>query len=189
MIVVIAGPNGSGKSTIAPSLVRDFLGIHEYVNADAIAVGLSAFNTASVAIEAGRIMLQRMNELIHRRQSFAFETTLASRTFAKSIESWRDRGYEVHLFFMSLPSPEIAYARVWTRVQSGGHDIPTVVIQRRFKRGLENLFKLYLPIVDSWRIYDSSSEFPELVAHGDITGHESILNRPRWDQLRREKDT
>lgn len=137
-VVVIAGANGSGKSTAAPDLLRDYLEISEFVNADVIAQGLSGFNVDTVALEAGRIMLQRLRHLATQQVNFAFETTLASRTYARWLTQLRDDGYRVHLSFLWLPSEEMAVARVASRVERGGHDIPEDVIRRRYHAGLKN---------------------------------------------------
>lgn len=148
-LVIIAGPNGAGKSTVAPGLIHQWLGIAQFVNADMIAAGLSAFDTDSVALEAGRIMLRRIEELADRRSDFAFETTLASRSFAPWNVERRLEGYRAHLVFLWLPSPELALARVANRVLEGGHNVAENVVRRRYHRGLVNLFDLYLPIVDT----------------------------------------
>src|SRR5262249_1086778 len=127
-IIVIAGPNGAGKTTLAPSLLRDWLGLLEYVNADTIAQGLSAFRPEHAAFEAGRIMLGRLHELAEKRENFAFETTLATRSYAPRLAELRRKGYRVHLSFIWLNSDEIAVQRVRERVQSGGHGIPEEII-------------------------------------------------------------
>ncbi len=142
-VVVVAGPNGSGKSTAAPSLLRDYLGLTEFVNADVIAQGLAGFHAEAVAIQAGRIMRARLRELASQRIDFAFETTLASRSFAPWLRELRDSGYRVHLLFLWLSSPELAISRVSTRVQQGGHHVPEETVRRRYHRGLQNFFTLY----------------------------------------------
>lgn len=141
-IVVLAGPNGAGKSTIAPQLLHGLLGMTEFVNADTIARGLSAFDPQSVALQAGRIMLQRIRELAGSRASFAFESTLASRTIEGFLREQIAVGYAVHLLFLWLPSPELAVARVAERVRTGGHHVPDDVVRRRYNRGLRNLLGL-----------------------------------------------
>ena len=148
-VVVVAGPNGSGKSTAAPALFRDYLGITEFVNADVIAQGLSGFAAENAAMQAGRVMLERLRELARRNADFAFETTLASRTFAPRLEELRDAGYRTHLLFLWLPSPEMAVARVASRVQQGGHNVPDDIVIRRYHAGLRNSSRPYVPIVDA----------------------------------------
>ena len=169
-LVVIAGPNGAGKSTAAPLLIGQRLGITEFVNADVIAAGLAGFAPESAAFEAGRIMLRRLDALAAAGADFAFETTLASRHFARWITGLRrDRGYRFHLFFLWLPSAAMAVERVAGRVRHGGHSVPPDVIQRRYQSGLANFFELFAPIADSWEMHENSSPLPRLIAakHGD----------------------
>jgi predicted ABC-type ATPase len=141
-VVVLAGPNGAGKSTAAPALLAGTLGLTDFVNADVIARGLSAFRPQDAALEAGRIMLERLRSLASLQASFAFETTLASRSFAPWIADLRRQNYVFHLVFLYLPGPEAAIARVAERVRSGGHDVPVETIRRRYTAGLRNFFHL-----------------------------------------------
>jgi predicted ABC-type ATPase len=164
-IVVLAGPNGAGKSTIANVLLPETLNITQFVNADLIAKGLSPFAPQSIALEAGRLMLNRIHELADRRESFAFETTLASRSYAHFLREAQQRGYSVNLSFAWLNSVELALARVADRVQQGGHDVPADDVKRRYFRGLNNFFDLYQPLVDTWSLWDNSLE-AVLVAQG-----------------------
>jgi predicted ABC-type ATPase len=167
-IVVLAGPNGAGKTTAAPFLLRDALAVREYVNADPIAQGLSAFNQDAVAIAAGRLMLARLEELARQRVSFGFETTLATRVFAQWLRQRIEGGYRVHLVFLWLASPEVALGRVAHRVALGGHGIPDEVVRRRYAAGLRNFFRLYQRLVTTWQMYDNSgSSEPRLIALGD----------------------
>lgn len=182
-VVVIAGPNGAGKSTLAPHLLRDTLGIMEYVNADKIAEGLSAYQAGNVAIAAGRIMRERMNSLMERGVDFAFETTLATRSYAKWLRKLQANGYFVHLVFLWLNSPELAIKRVAARVEDGGHDIPKETITRRYGRGLNNFFKLYKPIADSWQVFDTSEEVPLEVAFGAKIEGDTIVEEELWAEI------
>lgn len=168
-VIVVAGPNGAGKSTAAPHLLRDALEVVEFVNADAIAAGLSAYRPESVAIAAGRLMLNRIRHLAASRVTFAFETTLASRSFAPWIADLKQSGYHVHLLFLWLDNPELAVRRVAMRVRHGGHDVPEPVVRRRYEKGLRNFFRLYLPLVDSWQLFDNSMKEPRLIAAGKGT--------------------
>lgn len=156
-LYIIAGCNGAGKTTASYTVLPEMLGCKEFVNADEIAKGLSPFNPESVAIEAGRLMLQRMNVLLSEGSDFAFETTLASRSYVRFIEKAHARGYYVTLLFLWLPTSEQAVERVATRVREGGHDIPSDAIRRRYTNGIRNLTKLYTPICDYWTIYNNSS--------------------------------
>ena len=184
LVVVIAGPNGAGKSTTAPSLLRDALQVSEFVNADAIAGGLSAFRPDSVAIPAGRAMLVRMRHLAEARMNFAFETTLASRSFAPWLARLKRRGYHVHVLFLWLESPDLAVNRVAARVRLGGHDVPEATVRRRYERGLRNLFQLYVPLADSWQMFDNSrAGRPRLVASGRGERAEQVGNASLWRRI------
>lgn len=161
-LYIIAGCNGAGKTTASFTVLPEMLGCREFVNADEIASGLSPFNPRSVAIDAGRLMLQRMNDLLAEETDFAFETTLATRSYMQFIEKARSRNYFVTLLFFWLPTPELAIERVATRVREGGHGIPSDVIRRRYASGLRNLAALYTPVCDFWTIYDNSSADEEI---------------------------
>lgn len=163
-IYVISGANGSGKTTCAMTILPQFLQVMEFVNADEIARGISPFNPESVAIQAGRIMLHRLDLLANQRKDFAFETTLSSRHYVRFLRKCQQMGYRINLLFFWLQSAELAISRVKRRVESGGHNIPEDVIIRRYYRGLTNLFKLYIPLCDNWLIYNNSQENIELVA-------------------------
>ena len=184
LVIVIAGPNGAGKSTTAPSLLRDALQVSEFVNADAIAGGLSAFRPDSVAIPAGRAMLERMQHLAEARADFAFETTLASRSLAPWLARLKRRGYHVHVLFLWLESADLAVDRVAARVRVGGHDVPEGTVRRRYERGLRNLFHLYLPLTDSWQVFDNSRLGPpRLVASGREEWAERVANASQWRRI------
>lgn len=184
LVVVIAGPNGAGKTTASSSLLLGAMAVDEFVNADAIAVGLSAFRPEQVAITAGRIMLDRLQSLARSRRSFAFETTLASRSFAPWLRGLREDGYRVHLAFLSLPSVDLAIARVRERVRRGGHDIPELVVRRRYIAGLQNFFGLYQEIADDWQLLDNSDvRAARLVAKGGAGLASEIADVNRWTAL------
>lgn len=163
-VYVLAGPNGAGKSTFARLYLPDYADCKEFVNADLIAAGLSPFNPESLAIQAGRLMLERIEALAQARVDFGFETTLAGRGYASLFRRLKDLGYRVHVFFLWLPSPEMALARVHERVLAGGHSVPADVVRRRFSRGLSNLFRLYAPLLDSCLVFDTADRSPRLVA-------------------------
>jgi predicted ABC-type ATPase len=188
LVVIVAGPNGAGKSTTAPRLLQGALAVAEFVNADAIALGLSAFRPESVAVAAGRVMLARMRELARARADFAFETTLAGRDVARWLGTLRASGYRAHLVFLSLPSPELAVARVAERVRLGGHDVPEVVVRRRFVAGLRNFFGLYQDAVDTWQLYDNSAlGHRRLIASRDAGANAVVLDTAGWDNLVRRQ--
>jgi predicted ABC-type ATPase len=183
-LIIIAGPNGAGKSTTAPALLQGALGVTEFVNADVIAQGLSAFNPERAAFHAGRVMLERLQQLAGVREDFAFETTLASRTFAHWIESLKQTGYAFHLLFLWLPSPEFAIARVAERVRMGGHNVPQETIERRYHAGLKNFFRLYRPLADSWFFYDNSQGTrPLLLAKEEKQAGIQVNNKIIWEQI------
>lgn len=159
-LYIIAGCNGAGKTTASYTLLPKVLGITEFVNADEIARGLSPFNQEGVALEAGRIMLTRIKDLIQKKKNFAFETTLATRSYVGLIKEAKKSGYKVHLQFFWLNSPELAIKRVQLRVKQGGHNIPIDVIKRRYVAGKSNFKELYSAIVDEWSLYDNSGDSP-----------------------------
>lgn len=180
-LLVLAGPNGAGKTTSSQFLLRDALKIDEFVNADQIASGLSTFSPATEAFAAGRVMIERLRGLAGERRTFAFETTLATRSFAPWIRSLRASGYKSSLVFLALPNADLAVQRVRKRVSEGGHNVPEDIIRRRFLRGLSNLTHMYQPVVDEWAVYDSSGPVPRLVAESGVP--EVIHDQPFYQQL------
>jgi len=186
-VIILAGPNGAGKSTAAPTLLQGKLAVTEFVNADVIAQGLSGFNPDAVSLAAGRIMLRRLHELGKERASFAFETTLASRTFAPWLTRLMQTGYHFHLVYLWLPSVELAVARVADRVRMGGHDVPEVTVRRRYRSGLRNFFRIYQPITTSWRVYDNSSApRMRLLAAGRGNTESVVKQIDHWNQIKRD---
>lgn len=162
-LYIIAGCNGAGKTTASMSVLPDVLNCREFVNADEIAKGLSPFKPEEVAIEAGKLMLQRIDVLLYRHITFAIETTLATRSYKNLVKRAKESGYKVILLFFWLSSPEMAEMRVAQRVASGGHDIPKDIIHRRYWAGLRNLFEIFVPIVDLWSLYDNTKELKPVV--------------------------
>lgn len=154
-LFIIAGCNGAGKTTASYSVLPGLLDCKEFVNADEIAKGLSPFNPESVAIESGKLMLQRINHLMIERKTFAIETTLATKSYANTIKIAQELGYTVILLFFWLPSPEMAAERVAKRVSEGGHNISTDVIYRRYWAGIQNFFIIFAPIAASWMFYNN----------------------------------
>ncbi|MEF9931047.1 MAG: zeta toxin family protein [Bacteroidales bacterium] len=164
---IIAGCNGAGKTTASYTVLPEMLHCNEFVNADEIAKGLSPFNPESVAIDAGRIMLSRINSLMNSGVDFAFETTLAVRSFERLIKTAQSKGYFVTLLYFLLSSPEHAVERVAMRVMDGGHNIPTEIIYRRYRSGIKNLFSIYMPICDYWLICDNTEVGIKKLASGE----------------------
>jgi predicted ABC-type ATPase len=159
------------------------LNCREFVNADEIAKGLSPFNPEGVAIQAGRLMIDRVLHLLKEGETFAFETTLATRSYVNLIQRAQKRGYFVTLLFFSLSTPEQAIARVAKRVSLGGHNIPTDVITRRYDAGLQNFFQLYTPICDYWTLYDNSNIPGEKIAYGWKNERLSIVDEEKYYRL------
>ncbi len=153
---MLAGPNGAGKTTAAMTVLPTYLGIFEFVNADEIARGLNPLNSEGQAVAAGKIMLQRMEQLIHEGKSFGFESTGAGISHTHTLQQCKAAGYEVKLAFLWLPSAEMAIKRVEQRVENGGHSIPPEVIRRRYRKGLHHLIRHHLPLADEAHIYDNS---------------------------------
>jgi len=166
-IIIIAGPNGAGKTTFARSFLPQEAQCPRFINADLIAAGLSPFAPEAAALKAGRLMLGEIDECVRKEESFAFETTMAGLAYVGRITEWRRAGYRVSLFFLHLPDPETAIARVAERVRQGGHHIEDAVIRRRFVAGRRNLEQAYKPVVNTWAEYDNVGEEPILLQWGE----------------------
>jgi predicted ABC-type ATPase len=183
-LYIIAGCNGAGKTTASFNILPEILLCKEYVNANEIARGISPFQPEKVAIEAGRIMLKRIDELLGNKESFAFETTLATKSFEILIYKAQEKGYFVNLIYYWLESVELAEMRVKTRVAEGGHNIPKDVIHRRYFRGIDNLFKIYHDICDVLVIYDNSRDFPELIYQRKEVNEYIIFNQHKFETIK-----
>lgn len=165
-LYIISGCNGAGKTTASFTILPEILDCREFVNADEIARGLSPFNPEKVAIEAGRLMLRRIEELLAAGETFAIETTLATKSYAGLVKRAQSQGYYVSLLYFWLNSPDVAIDRVARRVRAGGHNIPSDVVYRRYFAGIDNLFNIFLPIVDYWSIIDNTTTPKIMVARG-----------------------
>jgi predicted ABC-type ATPase len=183
-LYIIAGCNGAGKTTASFTILPEILNCKEFVNADEIAKGLSPFQPEKVSIEAGRIMLERINDLLNSQENFAFETTLATKSYRSKIFLAREKGYNVTLLFFWLRNADLAIERVRTRVIEGGHHIETEVIRRRYKNGIKNLFEIYLPIVDEIMIFDNSEGKHDLIAEKTMESEIEVLNKVKFNQLK-----
>jgi predicted ABC-type ATPase len=181
-LYIIAGPNGAGKTTFAREFLPNYAKTLEFINADLIAGGLSPFVPERAAIQAGRIMLEQIQTLSSQRKDFGFETTLSGKGYVSLFKDLKKKGYEIHLFFLWIPDPELAIERIANRVRRGGHKIPDDVVRRRFERGLKNLFQLYRPLVDSWAIFDNSQNIPRLIAFKD-SGKLMLIDRISYAEL------
>lgn len=182
-LYIIAGCNGAGKTTASFTVLPEMLKCREFVNADEIAAGISPFNPEGVAIQAGRLMIDRIIQLLKDGETFAFETTLATRSYVKLIQQAKKRGYFVTLLFFSLSSSEQAQRRVAQRVSMGGHNIPSDVIVRRYEAGLQNLFQLYMPVCDYWTLYDNSNCPAIRIASGFGTEKIEVFDKERYTEL------
>lgn len=182
---IIAGPNGAGKTTASYTILPEILDCREFVNADEIAKGLSPFRPEKAAIEGGRIMLLRIKSLMESGENFAFETTLASRSFAKLITKAKHLGYDVTLLFLYLDSSEMAISRVQKRVSEGGHSIPIEVIKRRYERGLRSFFTIYSHAVDKWIFVDNSIKPFKLIGKSN-SGNRTIFELDVWEKITKE---
>jgi predicted ABC-type ATPase len=182
-LYIIAGCNGAGKTTASYSILPTILNCKEFVNADEIAKGLSPFQPENVSFEAGRIMLHRIEELLYKNVDFAFETTLATKSFAQTVKKAQEKNYTVTLLFFWLNSIELAKHRVALRVSEGGHNIPTEVIERRYQRGIKNLFELYLPLCDNVMVFDNSDKSPMLICNKTKNTAIEIANHSLFNLL------
>jgi predicted ABC-type ATPase len=183
-VAVLAGINGAGKTTASKEILTSVLKIPTFVNADIIARGLNGLNPEGVAIRAGRIMLQQLDDLAAAKEDFAFETTLAARTYASWLGDLRATGYEVYLYYYWLSSPDLAIQRIASRVKSGGHFVPDATVRQRYSRSVRNFFELYREHADYWEVYDNSYGQRELIAIGSIDD-ESIGDEAIWDAFKR----
>jgi len=182
-VVILAGPNGAGKTSAAPTLLRDELRVAEFVNADVIARGLSGFSAGAVAVEAGRIMLRRLEDLATSGQDFAFETTLSGYAFLSAMERWRSAGYTIRIVYLWLNSPETAIDRVHARARQGGHIVPDDVIRRRYTRGLLNFAHRYRDAADRWHVYDSTDPLDRRAVARGSAGVVDVVDDELWERF------
>jgi predicted ABC-type ATPase len=186
-LYIISGCNGAGKTTASFTILPEILDCKEFVNADEIAKGISPFQPDKVGIEAGRLMLKRIKILLESGESFAFETTLSTRSYVQFVERARQLEYQVTCLFFWLSSEELAISRVETRVKEGGHHIPEEVVRRRYKSGLKNFFNLFFDKVDNWLFINNSGDNYEIIAEGALN-EETINNAQQWEELKRKYD-
>ncbi|MEC4052083.1 zeta toxin family protein [Myroides odoratimimus] len=187
-LYIIAGCNGAGKTTASFTILPEILDCKEFVNADEIARGLSPFQPEKVALEAGRIMLNRINDLLNNNESFAFETTLSTKTYKNKIVEAQKKDYNTTLLFFWLRNYDLAKERVKTRVKEGGHNIPNDIIERRYINGIKNLFQIYLNIVDQVFIFDNSEGLPLLIAEKNINEEIVIHSQEKFNELKKYYD-
>lgn len=185
-LYIIAGCNGAGKTTASFSILPEILDCKEFVNADEIARGLSPFQPETVALEAGRIMLHRIDELMKAGNNFAFETTLATKSHKVRIDAARNLGYNITLLFFWLRSVELAKERVKTRVLEGGHSVGETTIERRYVRGIINLFEIFLPLCDEVMVFDNSEGLPVLIAEKPQNDYLTVIDQNLFSKLRKQ---
>ena len=166
-LYIIAGPNGAGKTTFAKEFLPHYVHCPNFVNADLISSGLAPFSPISMRIQAGRLLLRQIHIFLHAKADFAFESTLAGRSYVSLMTQARKEGYSLTIFFLWITDPELACARIRQRVQEGGHGIPRKDIIRRFKRSRRNFECLYQSLCDSWLIFDNSGVVPKEIARYD----------------------
>lgn len=191
-LYIIAGCNGAGKTTASMLLLPEILDCPEFVNADEIARGLSPFHPEEVSIQAGKLMLERIGVLVKGDKSFAIETTLSTKSYQFLVKEAHNNGFKVQLMFFWLPTPQQAIERVAARVSEGGHNIPVDVIVRRYISGIDNLFNIYMNIVDSWAIVENYRSPRTLIADGGLNGNINVYSEEMFTKLksyvrRREK--
>ncbi|MFN8436649.1 MAG: zeta toxin family protein [Cytophagales bacterium] len=183
-LYIIAGCNGAGKTTASFTILPEILDCKEFVNADEIAKGLSPFQPEKVSLEAGRLMLQRVKHLLEANETFAFETTLATKSYVSFINEAHKKGNKVTLLFFWLRTVDLAVERVKIRVQEGGHNFEEGVIRRRYKNGIKNLFELYMDIVDELLIFDNSFGIPRLIAEKVNQSPIKIIDKNTFNELK-----
>jgi len=188
-LYIIAGCNGAGKTTASYTILPEMLHCNEFVNADSIALGLSPFNPESQSFSAGRLMLKRIKQLMAEKVDFAIETTLTTKSYKQLILDAKSYGYIVTLVFFWISSSKLALDRIKIRVKKGGHDVPKEVVERRYKRGLENLFRIFIPICDYWIIMDNSTDNSIIIAEGNLNVDKKVYNNEIWGKIHDKENT
>ena len=186
-LYVIAGPNGVGKTTFAKEFLPSYARCTRFVNADLIAQGLAPFAPGTMTVKAGKLLLEQIHALALAQEDFAFETTLAGRNYIRLLTGMKRQGYRVHLFFLWIPTVELALARIENRVRMGGHSIPAETVRRRFQRGTRNFVRQYQPLADSWYVFDNSEITPVLVAKYEREAV-SVLNVSLYSTITRQQE-
>ena len=181
---IIAGSNGAGKTTFATRFLPNYAACVNFINPDLIARGLSPFNPDVALAKAGRLVLERIDEMGARKTDFAFETTLSGRSYIRVIRNLHAVGYRIHMFYLWIPGPELALLRIRERVQQGGHNVPDRDVRRRYGRTLGNLLNLYRPVLDTLRVFDNSTSEPHLIFE-DENGQTTVYDANLYQQMTR----
>ena len=181
-VYIIAGSNGSGKTTFAKEFLPNHAKCYEFVNADLIAGGLSPFAPESAAIQASRLLLDRIHKLADQSRDFAFETTFSGRTYLPFLRDLKKKGHNIHLFYLWIDNVDLALERIAERVRQGGHNVPGDIVRRRFSKSLRNFFNLYQPLSDTWMIFNNSTEAPNLIAT-EVYGKLTIKDKELYDNI------
>ncbi len=181
-VYIIAGPNGSGKTTFANEFLPEYAKCPNFVNADLIAQGLSPFSPWAAAIKAGRLVLEQIHSLAKKNADFAFETTLSGKSYVRFLTTLKNKGYSINLFFLWIPNAEFALGRIKDRVASGGHDVPTIDVKRRFNRGIYNFFKYYKPLSDTWLLFNNADAIPRLIAK-EKDGKTDVTDKEMYEKI------
>ena len=175
-IYIIAGPNGSGKTTFAKTFLPEYAKCERFINADLIAAGLSPFSPQQAAIKSGKLVLEQIKEYSKNGVDFGFETTMSGVTYLKYFKMFKEKGYEINIFFLWIPDPKLAIARIKDRVAQGGHNVPVKDIKRRFNRSIENFFKHYHLLADKWILFNNAEPKPKIIAKKQNTQIDIIDN-------------
>lgn len=181
-VYIIAGPNGSGKTTFAKKFLPDYAKCQNFINADLIAQGLSPFSPRTAAIKAGRLVLEQIRNMAEKNVDFAFETTLAGKSYISFLKELKRKGYSISIFFLWVPNPKLALRRIKDRVASGGHDVPAADVRRRFHRGLYNFLKLYKPLADTWLLFNNEDIAHRLIAR-ERGGKTEIIDKSLFERI------
>jgi predicted ABC-type ATPase len=181
-VYIIAGPNGSGKTTFASIFLPEYAKCDRFINADLIAMGLSPFSPQQVAIKSGKLVLEQIKEYSEAGVDFGFETTMSGVTYLKYFEMLKDKGYKMHIFFLWIPSSQLAVARVKDRVAQGGHNVPVADIRRRFERSTEKFFKQYRLLADKWILFNNAESKPMIIAKKE-NAHIDVINQGLYENI------
>jgi predicted ABC-type ATPase len=180
---IVAGPNGAGKTTFAREFLPRYAQCNNFINADLIAEGMAPFNPEAAAFRAGRLMLQEMDLFAKRKVDFGFESTLSGASHQRFIRRLLGLQYEVHIFFLWVEDVGVALSRIRSRVETGGHGVPEIVVRRRFHRSLRNFFRVYTALATSWILFDNSHAMPEVIASKE-QGELRIVQPALYESLR-----